>query len=53
MKSKAYAASPVNRVDAVKVVKGGEGESLILGMDVGKYKLFAVARWPDGTFERP
>jgi hypothetical protein len=22
-------------------------------MDVGKYELFAVARWPDGEFERP
>src|SRR5438309_9145162 len=53
MKSRAYAASAVNRLDADKVSKGREGQALIVGIDVGKYALFAVARWPGGAFERP
>jgi transposase len=53
MKSKAYAASAVNCVDAEKVTKERQGQALVVGVDVGKYEIFAVARWSDRSFERP
>jgi transposase len=53
MKSKAYAASAVNRVDAEKVTKERQGQALVVGMDVGKFEILAAARWSDGSFERP
>jgi transposase len=53
MKSKAYRGTAVNRVDAAQVSQGHAGQALTIGLDIGKYRLFAVARWPDGQFERP
>jgi len=53
MKSRAYAASAVNRVDAERLIEGRAGQGLVVGVDVGKYEILAVARWPDGQFERP
>jgi transposase len=53
MKSKAYRATAVNRVDAVRVGQGHAGQALTIGLDIGKYRILAVARWPDGQFERP
>ena len=52
-KSKAYRAIAVNRVDVAQVGLGHRGQPLNIGLDVGKYQLSAVARWPDGQFERP
>jgi transposase len=53
MKSKAYRGVAVNRVDARLIGQGREGQSATVGIDVGKYRLSAVVRWPDGAFERP
>ena len=53
MKSKAYRGAAVNRVDVGRLAQGHEGQSLIVGVDVGKYQLVAVGRWSDGRFERP
>jgi transposase len=53
MKSKAYRATAVNRVDAVAVSQGHAGQPLTVGLDIGKYQVLAVARWPDAQFERP
>jgi transposase len=53
MKSKAYRGMAVNRVDAQKVSQGHAGQALTVGLDIGKYRVFAVGRWPDGQFERP
>jgi transposase len=53
MKSKAYRGTAVNRVVAGEVGAGRDGQALTVGIDVGKYQLVAVARWPDGDFERP
>jgi transposase len=53
MKSKAYRATAVNRVDAGRVSQGHPGEPLTIGLDIGKYRILAVARWPDAQFERP
>jgi transposase len=53
MKSKAYRGTAVNRVDAQQVSQGHGGQTVTIGLDVGKYRLSAVARWSDGQFERP
>src|SRR5713101_3272665 len=53
MHSKAYRATAVNRVDAGAIGQGHPGQPLTIGLDIGKYRLLAVARWPDAQFERP
>jgi hypothetical protein len=53
MKSKAYRGTDVNRVDARQLTRGREGQALVVGIEVGKFRLAAVARWADGRFERP
>ena len=53
MRSRAYGSVAVNHVDVAKLTSGREGSELVVGMDIGKYQLMAVARWPDGEFERP
>jgi hypothetical protein len=53
MKSKAYRATAVNRVDAAAVSHGHAGQPLTVGLDIGKYQVLAVGRWPDAQFERP
>src|SRR5713101_5459950 len=53
MKSKAYRATAVNRVAAGVIGPGHTGQPVTVGLDIGKYRLLAVARWPDAQFERP
>ena len=53
MKSKAYRGTAVNRVQAEQLGQGRDGQAVTVGIDVGKYRCSAVARWPDGSFERP
>jgi transposase len=53
MQSKAYRATAVNRVDAAAVSQGHAGQPLTVGLDIGKYQVLAVGRWPDAQFERP
>lgn len=53
MKSKAYRATAVNRVDAGQLSQAHPGQPLTVGLDIGKYRVLAVARWPDAQFERP
>jgi hypothetical protein len=51
--SKAYRATAVNRVDAGRVGQAHPGQPVTIGLDIGKYRILAVARWPDAQFERP
>src|SRR5689334_12470778 len=53
MKSKAYRGTAVNDVNWSQLSRGREGQPFTVGVDVGKYELRAVLRWPDGEFERP
>jgi hypothetical protein len=53
MKSRAYRGLPVNRVRADELGLGHDGQAVMVGVDLGKYRLSAVARWPDGVFARP
>jgi transposase len=52
-KSKAYRASAVNRIDAERLGASHAGQAVTVGLDIGKYRILAVARWADGQFERP
>jgi transposase len=40
-------------VDVQKLIKARAGQDVVVGMDIGKYRMMAAARWPDGSFERP
>src|SRR5262249_2286899 len=51
--SKAYSATPVNRVVLEQLAQGRQGQDLLLGVDVGKYEILAVPRWSAGDFGRP
>jgi transposase len=53
MISRAYRATDVNRVDARQIDTRPPGQPLVVGIDMGKYEMLAVARWPGGRFERP
>jgi transposase len=53
MNKRAYRATCVNDVNWDQLVRGKEGLDISLGVDVGKYALWAVCRWADGRFERP
>ena len=53
MHRKAYRASAVNYVNEAELTSGREGQSLLVGVDVGKYEMMAVGRWSDGDWERP
>lgn len=60
-KSKPYASVSVKSVDIDALAKshsfpspaGAPRPSCVLGVDVAKFELMAVARWPDGSFARP
>jgi transposase len=53
MRSRAYGSVAVKRVESRQVVQGRAGQELLVGMDIGKYWMLGVGRWPDGTFGRP
>jgi transposase len=53
MRRKAYGATRVNHVCGEQLMRGKEGIAVTIGVDVGKYELWAVCRWADGRFERP
>ena len=52
-KSKPYSSVPVKAVDAAALAEAHAGQACVLGVDVGKFELMAVPRWPDGSFGRP
>ena len=53
MSKRAYRATRVNDVNWDQLAQGKDGLDIALGVDVGKYSLWAVCRWADGRFERP
>lgn len=50
---KAYRAVRVKDVAWSKLSEGRDGQRVIVGLDVGKYEVVGVVRWPDGRSERP
>jgi transposase len=53
MKRKAYRSTEVKHVQFDAVLRTAPPGPLTVGLDVGKYEIYAVVRWADGTFERP
>ena len=53
MSKRGYRATRVNDVNWDQLAQGKDGLDITLGVDVGKYSLWAVCRWADGRFERP
>ena len=53
MSKRAYRATRVNDVNWDQLAQGKDGLDITLGVDVGKFSLWAVCRWADGRFERP
>ena len=48
MSKRAYRATRVNDVNWDQLAQGKDGLDIALGVDVGKYSLWAVCRWADG-----
>jgi transposase len=53
MKSKAYRAVDVNRVDVTSWLEGREEAVVHAGLDVGKGVIFCTLRWGSDDFDRP
>jgi transposase len=53
MRSKAYAAIPVKQVDGRRLSEQHPAQDLLVGLDIGKVQIRAVARWANGTCDRP
>lgn len=53
MRSRAYGSVAVNQVDVAKLAESRPGQDVVVGMDIGKYRLMGVCRWADGKYERP
>lgn len=51
--SRTYRSQNVQNVDVAQMVSGRGGQVPVVGVDVGKEKLYLVVRWPDGQTERP
>lgn len=52
-KSKPYSSVSVKSVDVSMWVKAHAGQACVLGVDVAKFELMGVVRWPDGSFQKP
>ena len=52
-KSKPYSSVSVKSVDVAAFSAEHAGQGCVLGIDVAKFELMAVLRWPDGSFQRP
>ncbi len=52
-KSRAYQSTSVNKVDWNRTNRPEEQQVVHVGLDIGKFELMSVLRWPDGSFERP
>jgi transposase len=53
MRRKAYRSTEVKHVELELVVARGPQGALTVGLDVGKFVIYVVVRWSDGSFERP
>jgi transposase len=53
MKSRAYRAVDVNRIDVAKLLEGRGVDAVHTGLDVGKESILCTLRWSSDDFERP
>jgi transposase len=52
-KRRAYRATDVKDVAVKKLLAIAPAGAVTVGLDVGKFEIYAVVRWKDGSFERP
>jgi hypothetical protein len=52
-KNKPYASDSVKSVDVESLCASHAGQACVVGVDVAKFELMAVLRWPGGSFQRP
>ena len=52
-KSKPYSSVSVKSVEITSLIQAHVGQACVVGIDVAKFELMGVLRWPDGSFERP
>ncbi|MFV1969020.1 MAG: transposase [Pirellulaceae bacterium] len=52
-KRRAYRATAVKKVVLDRVLESAPAGDASIGLDIGKFEIFTVIRWADGTFERP
>jgi hypothetical protein len=52
-KSRPYSSVPVKSVEIESLAKAHAGQACVLGVDVAKFELIAVLRWPDSAFQKP
>ena len=52
-KRRAYRSTTVKKVAVERVLESAPGGDVHVGLDIGKFEIFTVIRWGDGTFERP
>ncbi|MBV8431564.1 MAG: transposase [Solirubrobacterales bacterium] len=52
-KSKPYSAVPVNRVVLEQLLRGRDGQEVMVGFDLGQYEALALPRWGNNDFSRP
>jgi transposase len=53
MKSRAYRAVDVNKIESVALLQGRNATVVHAGLDVGKESVFCTLRWGQGDFDRP
>jgi len=53
MRRKAYRSTEVKHVELELVLLRGPQGPVTVGLDVGKFVIYVVVRWSDGSFERP
>jgi transposase len=53
MRRRAYRATEVKEVLLEEVLRSAPAGAVTAGLDIGKYEVYAVVRWKDGSFERP
>jgi hypothetical protein len=54
MKSRAYRAVDVNRIDLAKCLQGREAKTVVhAGLDIGKETILTTLRWSADLFDRP
>ena len=52
-KSRPYSSVSVKTVEIESLARAHAGQACVLGVDVAKFELIAVLRWPDGSFQKP
>ena len=53
MRKRAYRATKVKDIALDTLLRTAPPGAATVGLDIGKYEVYAVIRWSDGRFQRP